>query len=119
MSDTEEIAKAIQESAKIGQKGLEIADKAGTFLARVFKEPIDEIAGIVTDRLRFIRWKRTVQMADEVNKILEEKKITDTRAVPPKIALPILEEASLEEDQNLQFLWSISSLLIFLTWLLY
>lgn len=106
MSETEEIAKAIQESAKLGTKGLETADKAGSFLAKIFKEPIDEIAGIVTDRLRFIRWKRTVQMADEVNKILEEKKITNTRAVPPKIALPILEEASLEDDQNLQFLWN-------------
>lgn len=106
MSETEEIAKAIQESAKLGQKGLEISIKAGSFLARVFKEPIDEIAGIVTDKLRFIRWKRMVQMADEVNKILEEKKITETRAVPPKIALPILEDASLEDDQELQSLWN-------------
>ena len=45
-------------------------------------------------------------MADDVNKILEEKKIEDTRAVPPKIALPIFEESSLEDDPNLQYLWN-------------
>jgi len=41
-----------------------------------------------------------------VNKILEERKIVETRAVPPKIALPIIEEASLEDDQTLQYLWN-------------
>jgi len=106
MSEAEEIAKAIQESAKLGEKGLEIADKAGSFFAKVFREPINEISGMITDKLRFIRWKRMVQMADEVNKILEEKKIIDTRAVPPKIALPIIEEASLEDDPNLRYLWN-------------
>lgn len=106
MTDAEEIAKAIQEVAKLGEKGLEIADKAGSFLSKVFKEPINEITGMITDKLRFIRWKRMVQMADEVNKILEGKNITDTRSVPPKIALPILEEATLEEDPNLQNLWN-------------
>lgn len=105
-TDAGEIAKAIQETAKLGEKGLEIADKAGSFFAKVFKEPINEISGMITDKLRFIRWKRMVQMADEVNKILDGKNIKDTRAVPPKIALPIMEEATLEEDPNIQYLWN-------------
>ena len=106
MSESEEIAKAIQESAKLGTKGLEIADKAGSFFAKVFNEPINEIAGMVTDKLRFIRWKKMVQMSDEVNKILVEKNVTETRAVPPKLGLPIIEEATLEDDPTLQYLWN-------------
>lgn len=106
MSDTEEIAKAIQKTAELGEKSLEVANKAGTFFAKVFKEPINEISGMITDKLRFIRWKRLVQMADEVNQILENKKINSTRAVPPKIALPIIEEATLEEDPIIQKLWN-------------
>lgn len=106
MTDVGEIAKAIQEAAKLGEKGLEIADKAGSFFAKILKEPAEEISGMINDKLRFIRWKRLVQIADEVNKILESKNITDTRSVPPKIALPILEEATLEEDPNLQNLWN-------------
>ena len=106
MNETEEIAKAIQESAKFGVKSLETADKAAGFFAKVFKEPANEISGIITDRLRFIRLKNMLQMEREVNKILAEKKVEDTRAVPPKIALPILEESSLEDDPDLQCLWN-------------
>lgn len=106
MSEAEEIAKAIQETAKLGAKGLDIADKAGGFFAKVFKEPVDEISGMITDKLRFVRWRRMVQMSDEVNKILDAKKISETRAVPPKIALPIIEEASLEDDPDIQNLWN-------------
>ena len=45
-------------------------------------------------------------MSDDVNKILEEKGVHEARAVPPKLALPIFEEASLEEDPSLQHLWN-------------
>lgn len=105
-TDAGEIAKAIQETTKLGEKGLDVAEKAGTFFAKVFNEPINEISGMITDKLRFIRWKRMVQMGDEVNKILEDKNIKSTRAVPPKIALPIMEEATLEDDQTIQYLWN-------------
>lgn len=106
MSEAEEIAKAIQETAKLGEKGLETAEKAGEFIAKVFKEPIAEVSGMITDKLRFVRWKRMVQMSDEVNQILEDKGIKETKAVPPKLALPIFEDSSLEEDPNIQFLWN-------------
>ena len=106
MTETEEIAKAIQQTAQLGQKGLEIGEKAATFFAKVFKAPVAEIAGIVTDRLRFVRWKRLVEMADAVDHILNEKGVQHTRAVSPKLALPIFEDASLEDDPNIQHLWN-------------
>jgi hypothetical protein len=61
---------------------------------------------MITDKLRFIRWKRLVSMANEVNNILAQRGIKYSRAVPPKIALPIIEEASLEDKPELQFLWN-------------
>lgn len=73
MSENEEIAKAIKESAKLGEKGLEITDKVGSFFAKIFKEPANEISGIITDKLRFVRWKRMVKMVDEVNEVLKKK----------------------------------------------
>jgi hypothetical protein len=100
MGEAEEIAKAIQESAKLGTKGLGTAEKAGEFIAKIFKEPIAEVSGLITDKLRLVQWKRMVEMSDEVTKILELRKITDTRPVPPKLAFTIIEEASLEEDDN-------------------
>jgi len=106
MGDTEEIAKAVQEVAKFGSKGIESAEKAGTFIARVFKAPIEEVSGIIHDKLRFVRWRRLISMGDEVNRILEEKGVKESRAVPPKLALPIFEEATLEDDESLQALWN-------------
>jgi len=106
MSETEEIAKAIQAVAKFGEKGFDVAEKAGGFFAKVFKEPAEVIAGIITDKFIFIRWKRFLKMVDEVNMILAQRGITEYRAVPPKIALPIIEGASLEDEPELQILWN-------------
>jgi hypothetical protein len=106
VSDVEEIAKAVQKASDLGVKALETGAKVGGFFAQVFKEPITEVAGILTDRLKFARWKRLVEMQSQVNEILSSKKISDTRSVPPKFALPLLEEASLEDDATLQQLWS-------------
>lgn len=106
MSETEEIAKAVQGVAKFGERSIEFSAKLGGFFSRVFKEPIQEVTGMITDKLRFVRWKRLLNMSDEVGKILESRGVTETRAVPPKLALPIFEEGSIEEDENLQYMWS-------------
>jgi hypothetical protein len=106
VSEAEEIAKAVQSVAKFGDKALETSQKVGGFFARVFKEPIQELSSMITDKLRFVRWQRLVLMADEVNKILEYRGVTGTRSVPPKLALPIFEESSLEHDPSLQDLWN-------------
>lgn len=105
MSETEEIAKAVQSVANLGEKSLEASEKIAGFFAKVFKEPVEEISGMITDKLRFVRWQRLLQMSDKVNRILEERGATQTRAIPPKLALPIFEEGSLEEDTTLQSLW--------------
>lgn len=106
MSEIEEIAKAVQSIADLGEKSVDASQQLGGFFARVFKEPISEISGMVHDKLRFVRWRRLLEISDEVNRILDQRDIQDTRAVPPKIGLPIFEEASLEEEKDLQSLWN-------------
>lgn len=106
MSDVEEIAEAVQKASDLGVRALETSEKVGGFFAQIFKEPITEVAGMLTDRLKFARWARLVDMQSQVNEILTKRNISDTRTVPPKLALPLLEEASLEDDTNLQQLWN-------------
>jgi hypothetical protein len=106
MSDVEEIAKAVQKASDLGVKALETSEKVGGFFAQVFKEPITEVAGMLTDRLKFARWQRLIDMQDEVNEILKTRRVSDTRSVAPKLALPLLEEASIEDDTDLQKLWN-------------
>lgn len=106
MSETEEVSKAIQEVSKLGSTGLETAQKAGSFLAKLFQSPLGELSGIVHDKLRFIRWKRMVEMSDEIGEILQARWITETRALPPKIWIPLIENASIEDDDEIKIFWN-------------
>lgn len=106
MSEVQEVARAAAEASQFGTKALETTEKLGTFVAKVFNEPIRDAVGIIGDRLRFMRWERQVRLADKVNEILSQRGTTETRAVPPKLALPILENASLEDNDELQDLWA-------------
>lgn len=105
MSETEEVAKAVAEASKFGTKSVEATEKMLGFLAKVFHEPIELAVGIINDKLKFLKWQRQIRMADKINEILEERDITETRPIPPKFALPMLENASLEEDDELQDIW--------------
>lgn len=101
-----ETAKATQEVAKATQKGLEVGEKVGGFFAKVLGEPIETAAGILGDKLKFMRWERQVRLVDRVEEINQKKGISGREVpVPPKLAIPIIENASLEENDFLQDLW--------------
>lgn len=102
-----ETAKAAQEVAKATVKGLEVSEKIGGFFAKVLGEPIEIATGILGDKLKFMRWERQVRLIDRVHQInynrgVEGKEIP----VSPKLAIPIIENASLEENDLLQDLWA-------------
>lgn len=104
--DPTEAAKAAAALAQFGTTGLGTTEKILKFTAKVFQSPIAETSGIIGDRLKFYRWKRQIALVDKADTILTKKGIKVTRAVPPKLALPILENASLEDDDDLQELWA-------------
>ncbi len=106
MSEIGEVARATAEASKFGTKALDTTEKLASFVAKVFKEPIRDAVGIIGDKLKFMRWERQVRLADRVNEILSQRAVIETRAVPLKLALPILENASLEDNNELQDLWA-------------
>lgn len=109
MGDDEivESAKAVQEVAKTTGKALEVAEKVGGFVAKVIREPLESAVGMLSDRLRFIRWERQLRMVDRCEEIIRKRKLEGkTRPVPAKLALLIMENASLEENDELQDLWA-------------
>src|SRR3990167_11017188 len=101
-----EVAKAAAEVSKFGTQTVQTTEKILGFIAKVFKSPAEDTAGIIGDRLKLFRWERQLAYVDKVNNILFAKGITDTRAVPPKFSLPVIENASLEDDDELQKLWA-------------
>jgi hypothetical protein len=102
-----ETAKATQEVAKATVKGLEVSEKVGGFLSKVLGEPIETATGILGDKLKFIRWERQVRLVDKVQQINRKRGIEGKEIpVSPKLAIPMLENASLEENDILQDLWA-------------
>nr|WP_240331940.1 Abi-alpha family protein [Sulfurospirillum tamanensis] len=54
-----------------------------------------------------MRWERQVRLIEQVEKINHERGINGKEIpVSPKLAIPIIENASLEEDDLLQDLWA-------------
>lgn len=102
----EEVAKAVAETAKFGTQTVKTTEKILGFVSKVIKEPAEITSGIIGDRLRLFRWERQLAYTDKVNEILITRSITETKAVLPKFALPMIESASLEDDDNLQTLWA-------------
>jgi len=102
-----EEAKAIQEVDKATSKAINAGEKLGGFLSRVFGEPIETTVGMLQDKLSVTRWERQLRLADRVQQILQERGAGATiLPVPPRLALPIIEKASLETDDYLQDLWA-------------
>lgn len=102
-----ETAKAVQEVAKTAGKGIDAAARAGGFLAKITKEPLEVAMDIWTDKLRYYRWERQLDMMQRA-----EQKIAALggryrfKPLPLNIAAPILEASSLEEDAVLRDCWA-------------
>ncbi len=102
-----ETAKAVQEVAKTTKEAICITEKLGKFVSGLIHEPANVVVSILTDRLKYMRWERQIRLLERMRKLVNEKNLSvDLISVPPKIALPIIENASLEEDDYLQDMWA-------------
>ncbi|MFK4784569.1 Abi-alpha family protein [Fusobacterium sp. MFO224] len=97
-----EVSKAVQEVSKFGVKALESGGKLGNFIAKVTGLTDDGILGLIKDKLQFIRWERQCRMADEYNRKYKDQQM---KPIPLKFLIPILQNGSLEDDNNLQDIW--------------
>lgn len=82
----------------------ELTKEVRDFFAKLFGPTAEEGGQLIGEQLRFWRFKNGVRIAEQAQKILESKGI-EPKAVPAKILIPLLENASLEEDENLQIKW--------------
>src|SRR5437867_6685930 len=86
---------AVQEVAKATRAGIEATEKLGGFVSRIIGEPIDNVVGILTDKLRHMRWERQQRLTQRAQELIAERQIEgQMRIIPPKIAIPIIQNAS-------------------------
>ncbi len=106
---TEEIvegAKAIQETAKASGKAIDGLRTTGEFFNRVFGGLVEDGVGIVADKLKYYRIERALLLATKTEERLRERGIETTVPIAPKMAIPLIENATLEDDDELHTLWA-------------
>lgn len=101
-----ESAKAAQEIAKTAGKVVDASQKLGGFIAKYTAGSLESAMGIFEDKLKFMRWERQIRLIDRADEMLKKRGLNKPiRAIPLKLAIPLFEAASLEEDDYLQDLW--------------
>jgi hypothetical protein len=65
----------------------------------------DELAEMWRDQIRLYRYGRQIKCVEKAEKMAEDAGFAPN-AVPPKILFPLLEGASLEEDEGLHTMWA-------------
>jgi len=96
-------AKATEATARATNNAVEAGRELGHFISG----PAREIVGMLEDHLKVVRFERQVRLWDRVRNMLTERGMAGpTRQIPLNIGLPLLENATLEEDDDLQDVWA-------------
>jgi hypothetical protein len=102
-----ESARAIQEVARTSGKAIDAVEKLSKFVAKNISSPLEQAIGIVKDKLIYMRWERQLRLMERAEEFMQEVGIdAPTRALQMKLAIPLFQAASLEEDDALQDLWA-------------
>jgi hypothetical protein len=96
-------AKATEATANASIEAIQASRELGHFLSG----PTRELVAMLEDHLKVVRFERRVRLWHRVRNILTEKGMTGpTRNIPLNIGVPLLEIATLEEDDDLQEVWA-------------
>src|SRR5258708_32950982 len=80
-------------------------EEVESFFHGIIPEFIRDFGGILSDKVKFWRFKNQVKIVKGAKKIVEENNLPK-RQIPLKILIPLIENSSLEEDESMQNKWS-------------
>jgi hypothetical protein len=103
---SDELAKATQEVAKTVGQGIEASKTLAKFFKDVFGDLVIDGAGLASDKLKYYRIERAIALHDKTTRNLNSKGITNFNAVAPKIGIPLIESATIEDNDDIQALWA-------------
>lgn len=100
-------SKAVEEVAKATGKAIDGTRELGGFISKYVGGSLEQAMGIVEDKLKYLRLERQIRLAERANAFLNERGLLQpSRQVPLRIAIPLLQGGSLEEDDWLQDRWA-------------
>lgn len=95
---------AVTESAK---KAIALAEKAGKFLNNITGGDLKELGEGFHDWASYFRMKNLIRIQDRVEEIRKTRaKKGKATPIPPRLAIPLINEASLEDAKEVQELWA-------------
>lgn len=89
--------------SKTVEKGL---DAAKGFLSKLMSPTLEETGLMIKDQVAAIRFRNQIKLLNKTKAFCEKNNI-NPKAIPLKLLYPLLENASLEEDEVLQEKWAI------------
>lgn len=76
-----------------------VRDRIANSLVEIIASPARELSNIVTDQLKYYRWKSLLNIIERARQIRKDRNISQ-EAVPIKLLIPLLEEGSKEEEDS-------------------
>jgi hypothetical protein len=103
----DESAKAVQELAKTTGKVVDAVHDAGGFLAPHVDGLLDQVVGMFTDHLKYVRGKRLIRLGHSFQQeLLAHGGVEAVRKLPLNFAIDALEQGAMEQDDDLQDIWA-------------
>lgn len=102
-----ETSKALKETAITAGKAVDLTQKFGRFFGKFVAGSLEQGFGMVEDQLRFARHKRQIRLMNRVEQLMTQ--FGEDVLIKPlelKLAIPLFQAASLEENDELQDKWA-------------
>lgn len=84
------------------EKGLDLAKE---FLGKLIGPTVEELGLLAGDSIKYLRFKNQIRILLKARDYVEKRKLS-VKEIPIKILVPLLENSSLEEDDELQDKWA-------------
>ena len=75
------------------------------FVEKLLGPTIDEVGLLMSDKIKYFRFKNQVKILSKAKEYVKDKGI-DIKEIPTKILVPLLENSSLEENEEMQNKWA-------------
>lgn len=82
-----------------------IVESTESFLKTLFGSAVAETGEMISDQIRYRRFKNQVNIFSKAQKLLESNSITP-KTINLKTLVPLIEYSSLEEDDKIQNIWA-------------
>jgi len=92
-------------SKNIVDIGKHAVDRAFSFLDNILNPPLKEVGLLAQDQVRYWRYKNQIRILNRASDILQANEI-NPRKVPVRTLAPLLNNGSMEEDENMQNRWA-------------